>query len=125
MNDDCLSGDAAWRHLCDLYADPALAAELLRRQDQQGLDVVLHLFARWAEAQGHGLDAAALARAEACVAPWRETVILPLRRLRRAMKTMAGVEAGAAAEARRQVAAAELAAERAEVEMLCEWLRTR
>ncbi|WP_198971305.1 TIGR02444 family protein [Xylophilus sp. ASV27] len=125
MDPSSFSSDAAWRHICGLYADPALAAELLRRQDQQGLDVVLHLFALWAAQQGRPLDAAALAQADAHVARWRQEVIAPLRRLRRAMKAMDEAQAGAGAATRRQLQAAELAAERAELELLCAWLRER
>ena len=116
--------DTAWNGIVALYADPALQHALLRRQDEEGLDVVLHLFARWSAAQGHALDAAALAQAEALVAPWRAEVIAPLRTLRRSMKTMsAGTPVCEAV--RDKVKAAELAAERAQVQMLCEWLLAR
>lgn len=115
---------AAWAGIEALYADPALQQALLQRQDEDGLDVVLHLFALWAAAQGHALDAAALAQADALVAPWRREVVAPLRALRRSMKP---VTAGAAAleTVREQVRSAELAAERAQVHMLCDWLLAR
>jgi uncharacterized protein (TIGR02444 family) len=116
--------DAAWNGIAALYADPVLAQLLLRRQDEEGLDVVLHLFARWAAAQGHPLDAAAQARAEALVAPWRAEVIAPLRTLRRSMKAI-GAGPTLREAVRDKVKAAELAAERAQVQMLCEWLQTR
>jgi uncharacterized protein (TIGR02444 family) len=116
--------NAAWNDIGALYADPALQQSLLRRQDEEELDVVLHLFARWAAAQGLALDEAALAQAEALVAPWRAEVIAPLRALRRSMKTPG--EPSARREAvRDKVKAAELAAERAQVQMLCEWLQAR
>jgi uncharacterized protein (TIGR02444 family) len=122
-----LDSEAAWNGVVALYADPATASELLRRQDAEGLDVTLHLFALWAAAQGIALDGSALADAEARVATWRAEVMLPLRALRRAMKTMqvTGPDRSRLAAVRSQVQAAELAAERAQVEMLCEWLRTR
>ena len=116
--------DTAWNGIVALYAEPALQQSLLRRQDEEGLDVVLHLFARWAAAQGHALDEAALAQAEALVAPWRAEVIAPLRTLRRSMKTMGGGTALREA-VRDKVKVAELAAERAQVQMLCEWLQAR
>ncbi|WHZ10191.1 MAG: hypothetical protein OJF60_000630 [Burkholderiaceae bacterium] len=123
MNDD--TTDQAWHYICTLYADPALAQELLRRQDDEGLDVVLHLFGRWAESQRRPLEPAALARADAHVAAWREQVVQPLRRLRRAMKAMDAIDAPHAQAVRRQVQAAELAAERTELDMLCTWLQTQ
>lgn len=116
--------DTTWNGIVALYADPALERMLLRRQDEEGLDVVLYLFARWAAAQGHALDDTALAQAEALVASWRVQVIAPLRTLRRSMKAMA--DGSAPREAvRDKVKAAELAAERAQVQMLCEWLQAR
>jgi uncharacterized protein (TIGR02444 family) len=116
--------DCAWNGIVALYADPALQHSLLRRQDEEALDVVLHLFTRWAAAQGHALDAAALAQAEALVAPWRAEVIAPLRTLRRSMKTQSAGKPLCEA-VRDTVKAAELAAERAQVQMLCEWLQAR
>lgn len=116
--------DTAWNGIVALYADPALQHALLRRQDEEGLDVVLHLFARWTAAQGHALDAAALTQAEALVAAWRAEVITPLRALRRSMKTM-GAHTAQREAVRDKVKAAELAAERAQVQMLCEWLLAR
>jgi uncharacterized protein (TIGR02444 family) len=123
MNDD--TTDLAWHYICTLYADPDLARELLDRQDAEGLDVVLHLFGRWAESQGRPLEPDALVRADAQVASWREQVVVPLRRLRRAMKKLESDDAPGIAAARRRVQAAELSAERAELEMLCAWLRTQ
>lgn len=117
-----LSSEAAWQHIGALYADEAVARDLLRRQDAEGLDVVLHLFGQWAATQGRALDAGALAEADAQVAAWRAQVVVPLRQLRRAMK---GLVTPATDAVRRQVQAAELAAERAELDMLCDWLRGR
>ena len=119
-----IDADSAWAAIGALYADPTLQRTLLHRQDEEGLDVVLHLFTRWAATQGHALDEEALAQAETLVAPWRHEVIAPLRALRRSMKPMT---AGAARleAVREQVKAAELAAERAQVQMLCDWLQAR
>lgn len=119
--------DAAWNGINAMYADPAVQRDLLRRQDSEGLDVTLHLFSLWADTQGVRLDAAALAEADAFVARWRTEVIAPLRALRRKMKAMDGVapDRRTIDAVRAQVQAAELAAERAQVDMLCDWLRTR
>ncbi|MFT3813431.1 MAG: TIGR02444 family protein [Acidovorax sp.] len=119
-----MNPDTAWKGITALYADPAVAQELIRRQDVEGLDVVLHLFAQWCAAQGRPLNDAALADAAATVADWRAQVIAPLRGLRRSMKTLAAAPALRDA-VRSQVQAAELAAERAQVAMLCAWLDGR
>lgn len=119
-----MNPDTAWKGIVALYADPAVAQELIQRQDAEGLDVVLHLFAQWCAAQGQPLDAAALAEAAATVADWRAQVIVPLRAVRRSMKTLVADPALRDA-VRSQLQAVELAAERAQVAMLCAWLQAR
>ena len=116
--------DDAWNYFATLYAEPGTAQALLARQDEQGLDVVLHLFGRWAEHRGQPLDDAALAEADALVRGWREEVVRPLRALRRKFK---GLDADATrlAVVVADLHAAELAAERAELEQLCDWLALR
>ncbi len=119
-----MDSETVWNDIVALYSDPALSQELLRRQDEEGLDVVLHLFTLWARKHGLALDAKAMAEAQALVASWREQVIIPLRTLRRTMKTMDG-NFSLRDSVRSQVQAAELAAERAQLTMLCEWLQAR
>ena len=113
--------NATWNEILALYAQPGLASELLQRQDSQELDVVLYLFLRCAEAHGHQLDEAAKARAADHVRDWRDEVVLPLRSMRRALKTLPDY-AGHREVVRDQIKLAELAAERAEVDMLCAWI---
>ncbi|HYP84268.1 TIGR02444 family protein [Variovorax sp.] len=119
-----MTHDDAWNYIAAAWSRPGAAQDLLRRQDDEGLDVVLHLFARWALDQGRALDDAALREAEALVRPWRDQVVQPLRRLRRALKTM-DADAGRRETVRAQLQAAELAAERAQLEQLCDWLAAR
>lgn len=119
----------AWEHCVRAYGEPGRADELLRAQDEQGMDVVLHLFAGYAsERLGVTLDDAALQEAQDLVQPWRERVVLPLRALRRALKEKpapgaVGPDAGEAV--RQLVAQAELQAERAQLDALCDWLKRR
>lgn len=122
-----MDSDAAWDGITALYADATLARELLRRQDAEGLDVTLHLFGLWVGTQGIQLDAGALAEADARVGPWRDQVIAPLRALRRRLKSLAvnAPERRCVDALCADLQAAELTAERAQVEMLCEWLRAR
>jgi uncharacterized protein (TIGR02444 family) len=119
-----MNSEAAWQWMGEQYAQPGRAAALLAAQDREGLDVVLALFADYCGLQGSALSAAELAQADALVRGWREEVVAPLRGLRRAMKEKPAPGAGGmeAAEAvRQQVQQAELAAERAELDALCEW----
>lgn len=113
--------DDAWDYIVRAYAQPRAARELLRRQDEEGLDVVLHLFCCWAADRGQALDEPALREAEALVRTWREQIVQPLRALHRAMKSVKA-DADRRDAVRAQLQAAELAAERAQLEMLCDWL---
>ena len=97
-----------WRFSLALYAAPGVAPACLVLQDEAGRDVNLLLYCGWVGASGRGrLDAAAIAAAEARLAPWRQGVVEPLRAARRALKGVAGAEALYAA-----VKAVELDAER-------------
>ena len=72
-----------WDYSLEVYARDGVADALLALQDEFGLDVNMLLYAAWLAARGLQLDTAHLAPLEARVAPWREQVIRPLRRLRR------------------------------------------
>ncbi|TFZ01291.1 TIGR02444 family protein [Ramlibacter rhizophilus] len=118
---------AAWTWCEQAWARPGEAERLLREQDANGLDVMFHLFERWAE-ECHGitLDAQARAQAEARVRPWREGVVQPLRALRRRTAEpclhAAATGADSARTVRERLKQAELEAERAQLELLCVWL---
>lgn len=87
----------------------------------------MHVFTLYAqEARGIVLDPAALQEAAALVRDWREQVVKPLRAVRRAMKEKPAPGAGGESEVARQlVKSAELRAEQAELESLCNWLERR
>jgi uncharacterized protein (TIGR02444 family) len=106
-----MADGAFWAFSNAFYTQPGVSAALIRCQDEAGADVNLLLFALWHAREGAALDDAALATAEALVAPWRTGAIAPLRAARRAMKqeALAGFGGG---ELRARVAAAELEAER-------------
>lgn len=69
-----------------------------------------------------------VAAAESQIAVWRAEVILPLRRLRRALKappgSAPGLQEGAQA-LRARIAQAELDAEQVELYALCDWLSSQ
>jgi uncharacterized protein (TIGR02444 family) len=124
-----MNQDQAWQFAVQQWEAPGEAARLLRAQDELGLDVVLHLFARWvAHCTGAAPDAKALAQADALVRAWRDEVIAPLRALRRATNEKpapgAGWEDGSAA-VHRLLKEAELRAERAQLDALCRWWAQR
>ncbi|MGE4221653.1 MAG: TIGR02444 family protein [Alphaproteobacteria bacterium] len=109
------AADRLWAFSLRVYGDPAVAATCLDLQDRHGIDVNLLLWAAWAGADGVRLDRATIAAAVDATRPWRDSVVRPLRAVRRAMKADLGtVSAAAGAGLRASIKAAELAAERLE-----------
>jgi uncharacterized protein (TIGR02444 family) len=104
------SAASLWRFSLMIYARTGVAEALVRLQDRGGHNVNLILFGLWlAVCGGRKLDAAALARAAAAIAPLDRDVVAPLRRLRRALK---GDPDPDLQDMRRRVLVLELAAER-------------
>ncbi|WP_439589345.1 DUF2390 domain-containing protein [Hydrogenophaga sp.] len=85
------------------------------RQDAHGLDIVLHLFQGYSALRlGRSLTPDEVASAESQIAGWRFEVILPLRRLHRALEDPPGFAPGqpeSAQALRTLIARAELEAE--------------
>jgi uncharacterized protein (TIGR02444 family) len=108
-----------WDYSLAVYAGDGVADALLALQDRFGLDVNLLLYAAWLADRGLQLDAAHLAALEARVAPWREQVIHPLRRLRRQWRDYP--EAAALREA---LKALELQAEQSQQALMWEYFRS-
>lgn len=103
-----------WRFAVALYARPGVEPACLRLQDEAGLNVNLLLACIWrGREHGEAPGADALAAALAAIEPWHETVVDPLRAIRRSIKQQAQHDP-AVATVRRTVLEAELAAERVE-----------
>lgn len=82
-----MTGNPFWEFSLTIYRRDGVPALCLDLQDRRGADVNILLFAAWAGAAcGVRLDAAALARLDTAVAPWREGVVRPLRAVRRRVK---------------------------------------
>src|SRR5215469_13385676 len=78
-----------WRFSLNFYDRPGIAAALIELQDSAGLDVNLILFALWLGLSGRGrLDKLRLIAAEQAVAAIRANVVMPLRGLRRRLKSI-------------------------------------
>lgn len=121
----------AWDFIVARYREltPHQSKHLHALQDERGLDIVLHLFQEYAALRlGRPLAGDEVAAAETEVAAWRAEVILPLRRLRRALKDssrFAPRQQESAQELRARIAQAELDAERTELNALCDWLSSQ
>lgn len=75
-----------WVFSLEVYAVEGIAGHCLAVQDEMGLDVNVVLYAAWLASIDRKLTGAHLAGLEACIEPWRQRVVLPLRVLRRALR---------------------------------------
>src|SRR5882724_7777191 len=77
-----------WRFSCAFYAQPGVSEALIALQDRAGLDVNLILFALWQGAYGrHRMSHAEVMAAERSAGPVRAAIVLPLRTLRRKLRS--------------------------------------
>jgi len=102
-----------------LYARPGVRESCLYLQDEAGCDVVLVLAGAWLGAQGRSLAPAEWRALEREMDPWRESVIEPLRSVRRHLKGQSG-DPGAQ-RLRERIKGAEVEAEMHALQ----WLQTR
>ena len=115
---------ALWNEVCRLYDGPGVRELCLELQERHGVDVPLLLSVAALARQGRSLGSEHLDALEAASKPWQEAVVQPLRAARHALRD--GADAGAAfgAEAdtlrslKAAVQAAELAAERVQIDAL-------
>jgi uncharacterized protein (TIGR02444 family) len=110
-----------WRFSLKFYALPGVAPACIGLQDRAGVDVNVLLFLLWNAAQGRVLDAAEVREVERLVGAWREMTVVPLRAVRRALKSPPRVVPPNAAEAfRARIKQVELEAERLQQEAMYE-----
>jgi uncharacterized protein (TIGR02444 family) len=110
-----------WRFSVKFYAVPSVAQACIDLQDQARVDVNVLFFLLWNATQGRALNAADVTKVEEAIGPWREMAVLPIRNVRRALKSPPPVMAAEAAEGlRTRIKAVELEAERLQQEALYE-----
>src|SRR5205085_6992078 len=108
-----------WRFSLRFYRLPGVADACITLQEQSGIDVNLLMFLFWHATHGHALSAAEVKELERRIAPWREMTVVPLRQMRRALKTPGDLVERAVAEVfRTKVKALELEAERLQQEAM-------
>jgi uncharacterized protein (TIGR02444 family) len=114
-----------WRFSVDLYSAPQVAAACLDLQDQAGADVNIVMFLLWNAAQKRTFSPADAADLERRIGDWRNTVVIPLRTLRRALKSPPAVIEPANSERfRNKIKGIELEAEKLQQEALYELARS-
>jgi uncharacterized protein (TIGR02444 family) len=113
------SGSPFWRFSLQFYRLPGAADACLALQEESGVDVNLLLFLLWHASARRRLDRADVERLEAAIAPWRNATVVPLRAVRRALKSPPSlVEPGTAEAFRTRIKAIELEAERLQQEAM-------
>jgi uncharacterized protein (TIGR02444 family) len=114
-----------WRFSIKFYAIPGVAAACIELQDQAKVDVNILFFLLWNATQSRALSEADVAEIERAIGPWRDMAVIPIRDVRRALKSPPPVIAAEAAEGlRTRVKAVELEAERLQQEALFDLART-
>jgi uncharacterized protein (TIGR02444 family) len=112
-------GSPFWRFSLQFYRLPGVADACIALQDEAGVDVNLLLFLLWNARMGRLLSRADVAALESRVAEWRDGVVIPLREMRRQLKSPpALVEKGTAEAFRTRIKQIELEAERLQQEGL-------
>ena len=78
---------AFWQFSLAYYARPHVAAACLELQDSAGVDVNVMLYLLFLGTHMRQVSRDDVARIDGLAAAWREQVVLPLRNVRRALKT--------------------------------------
>src|SRR6266540_4025248 len=92
------SGSPFWRFSLRLYRQREVADACITLQEEAGIDVNLLLFLLWHATQKRALSAPEVAELERRVGPWRNMTVVPLRTVRRALKSPPALVPGASAE---------------------------
>jgi uncharacterized protein (TIGR02444 family) len=123
------SGSPFWRFSLGFYRRAGVADACIALQEEAGVDVNLLLFLLWHATLRRELSAAEVRALEEKVAPWRNTAVIPLRTVRRALKSptfatdTALVPPATAEFFRTRIKAVELEAERLQQEAMHELAR--
>jgi uncharacterized protein (TIGR02444 family) len=108
-----------WQFSLALYARPGVAAACIELQDDAGVDVNVMFYVLYLARQLRQIDRVDAAHIDASIKAWREIAVVPLRTLRRRLKS--GIEpiaVSASETLRSAIKRIELDAERIEQEWL-------
>ena len=108
-----------WQFSIKFYAVPGVADACIALQDKAKVDVNVLFYLLWNATQGRAFNAADVTEIEHRLGPWREMAVVPIRNVRRALKSPPPAMAPEAAESlRTRIKAVELEAERLQQEAL-------
>ncbi|BFM22432.1 TIGR02444 family protein [Gilvimarinus japonicus] len=108
-----------WDFALELYQQPDIEVQCLQLQDEYGVRIPILLFLCWLDISGKRVEPSTLANVLKETAEWYEQVVVPLRGARRWIKSQAPLDESQS-QCRGQIKAAELAAERWEIQQLAE-----
>jgi len=118
---EAASGSPLWRFSLAFYRRAGVADACIALQEEAGIDVNLLLFLLWQATRKRVLSAAEIEEVERRIAPWRNATVIPLRTVRRALKSPPALVASGTAELfRTKIKAVELEAERLQQEAMYE-----
>ncbi len=116
---DAIEAEALWAFCLSLYARSEVEAACLTLQDRHGFDVMIVLFCVYAGHMGQRIDDTVLDRAIEIGRDWGQSIVSPLRVVRRKLKTPPpGVDPHDAYRLRTRLQALEQDAERIQHEQL-------
>src|SRR5947208_15440501 len=92
------SGSPFWRFSLAFYRRADVAEACIALQEDAGVDVNLLLFLLWQASLGQVISPAQVDELEQRVAPWRNATVIPLRSVRRALKSPPGLVGAGTAE---------------------------
>src|SRR3954453_4467046 len=87
-----------WQFSIKFYAVPGVADACIALQDHAKVDVNILFYLLWKATQGRAFNAADIAEIERRIGPWREIAVVPIRNVRRALKSPPEAMEPAAAE---------------------------
>ena len=129
MSDDAkipVSKSPFWRFSVTFYAVPGVAQACIELQDRAKVDVNVLFFLLWNATERRALGASDIADVERAIGAWRDMAVVPIRNVRRALKTPPPVMTADSAEGfRTRIKAVELEAERLQQEALYDLARAR
>ena len=107
------SNSPFWQFSIKFYSVPDVAPACIALQDEAGVDVNLLFFLLWNASFGRTLHKSEVEELDRIVGAWRKTTVVPLREMRRALKSSPNILAAETAETfRTRIKQAELEAER-------------
>ena len=118
---EAASGSPFWRFSLVFYRRAGVAEACIALQEEAGVDVNLLLFLLWQATRKRVLSVAEIGELERRIAPWRNATVIPLRTMRRALKSPPALVASGTTELfRTRIKTAELEAERLQQEAMYE-----